>query len=80
MTKTKEELTNLKKECDALTNKLRELSQDELSEVIGGAANFNGSFTRSITLISASLFGKSVNVNEVLTSGSPNNSETKNGQ
>ena len=36
MTKTKEELTQLKTEYETLNNKLKELSEDELSIVTGG--------------------------------------------
>ena len=36
MAKTKEELTQLKNEYDALTTKLKELSEDELMLVTGG--------------------------------------------
>lgn len=36
MAKTKEELNELKKECEALTNKLQDLSEDELELVTGG--------------------------------------------
>ena len=36
MAKTKEELQQLKKECEALNNKLKELTEDELKEVTGG--------------------------------------------
>ena len=64
--KTKEELNALKEEVATLNAKLSELSEDELAEVVGGAVVFNKSFTKSITLISASIFGKSVNENEVL--------------
>ena len=34
--KTKDELNQLKKEYEALNNKLKELSEDELKEVSGG--------------------------------------------
>ena len=34
--KTKEELLTLKQEYEALTNKLKELSEEELNEVTGG--------------------------------------------
>lgn len=34
--KTKEELQDLKKECEDLARKLKELSEDELKEVAGG--------------------------------------------
>ena len=34
--KTKEELNELKKEVEALNKKLRELNEEELSQVIGG--------------------------------------------
>lgn len=34
--KTKEELNELKKECKVLTTKLKELSDDELKQVVGG--------------------------------------------
>ena len=65
--KTKEELNALKEEVKAMSNKLAELNEDELEQVTGGVNNFNKSFTKSITLISAGICGKSVNVNEVLT-------------
>ena len=37
MPKTKEELNTLKQELEKLNNKLSELSEDELKEVIGGS-------------------------------------------
>lgn len=37
MTKTNEELNKLKEEYIALKNKLKELSQDELNTIFGGA-------------------------------------------
>ena len=36
MSKTKEELEQLKSECETLNNKLRELSEEELKMVTGG--------------------------------------------
>ena len=36
MTKTKEELEQLKSECETLNNKLRELTEEELNVVTGG--------------------------------------------
>lgn len=36
MSKTPEELNELKNECEALTNKLKELSEDEIELVTGG--------------------------------------------
>lgn len=36
MAKTKEELNLIKKEYQKLTNKLKELTEDELKQVIGG--------------------------------------------
>lgn len=36
MAKTKEELDQLKQECESLTNKLKELTDDELKQVTGG--------------------------------------------
>ena len=36
MAKTKEELNALKRECEALTTKLQELSEEELKMVTGG--------------------------------------------
>ena len=39
MTKTKEELEQLKSECETLKNKLRELTEEELNVVTGGEAN-----------------------------------------
>ncbi len=65
--KTKEELNALKNEVEALNRKLAVLTYDELAVVVGSADIFNKSYTKSITLISASMFVKSVNVNEVLT-------------
>ena len=38
--KTKEELTTLKNEVEALNKKLAELSEDELNLVVGGIAPF----------------------------------------
>ena len=40
MAKTKEELKALKNECEALNNKLKELSEDEL-EIVAGGENSN---------------------------------------
>ena len=40
MTKTKEELNTLKQEFESLTNKLQELTDDELKLVIGGTAKW----------------------------------------
>lgn len=37
MAKTKEELQTLKEECEALNNKLKELTEDELKEVCGSS-------------------------------------------
>ena len=36
MAKTKQELEALKKEVEELTNKLKDLSEDELKEIVGG--------------------------------------------
>lgn len=36
MAKTKEELTQLKQEYKTLTNKLKELSDDEIGKIVGG--------------------------------------------
>ena len=36
MSKTPEELNELKNECEALTNKIKELSEDEIELVTGG--------------------------------------------
>lgn len=36
MAKTKEELEQLKKEYEDLTNKLKDLSEEELQEITGG--------------------------------------------
>ena len=36
MAKTKEELNELKKQCDDLSSKLNELNDDELDEISGG--------------------------------------------
>ena len=40
--KTKEELNVLKQECEKLDSKLRELSEDELDQVTGGASKLAG--------------------------------------
>ena len=37
MAKTKEELETLKKEVVDLNNKLKDLSEDELNEIVGGS-------------------------------------------
>ena len=37
MAKTKEELNQLKQEYESLNNKLKELTEDELQIVVGGA-------------------------------------------
>lgn len=39
MAKSKEELNLLKNECETLTNKLKELTEDELNAVVGGSGN-----------------------------------------
>ena len=36
MSKTKEELEQLKSECETLNNKLKELNEDELKQITGG--------------------------------------------
>lgn len=36
MAKTKEELNELKKQCEDLSSKLNELNEDELDEISGG--------------------------------------------
>lgn len=36
MAKTKEELNELKQRCERLSTQLKELSEDELSQIIGG--------------------------------------------
>ena len=41
MPKTQEELNQLKKEFEALTTKLKELNEDELKQVTGGASYDN---------------------------------------
>lgn len=41
MTKTKEELNQLKEEYETLTTKLKELSEEELINVSGGGTSFN---------------------------------------
>ena len=38
MAKTKEELDQLKQECESLVSKLKELTDDELKQVTGGRA------------------------------------------
>ena len=40
MAKTKEELNELKNEYETLNNKLKELTEEELSEVTGGNAKW----------------------------------------
>ena len=62
--RTKEELNAIKTEVEALKNKLAELTEEELAEVVGGTVNFNKTFTKSITLISAGIFGKGENSRE----------------
>ena len=47
--KTQEELKELKNEYETLNNKLKELSEDELKEVIGGA-DFNANFSPVINI------------------------------
>ncbi|MBQ0036947.1 MAG: hypothetical protein KBT35_08550 [Firmicutes bacterium] len=42
MKKTNEELSILKQECEKLDSKLRELSEDELDLVTGGASRVTG--------------------------------------
>lgn len=41
MIKTKEELTQLKNEYESLTSKLKELTEDDLKNVLGGKAANN---------------------------------------
>lgn len=41
MSKTKEELNALKEEMETLTTKLKELTDDELKEITGGAISIN---------------------------------------
>ena len=41
MPKTKEELNELRQEYESLTNKLKELTEDELEKVTGGGSVFN---------------------------------------
>ena len=41
MAKTKEELDQLKQECETLTNKLKELTEEELQQVVGGDSILN---------------------------------------
>lgn len=42
MTKTQEELNTLKQEYESLTNKLKELTEEELIQVVGGSiSNFS---------------------------------------
>lgn len=63
MTKTQEELKELKQEYETLSIKLKELTEDELNIVTGGLSDIPGleAITPWICV------GKSVNVNEVLT-------------
>ena len=53
MAKTKEELTKLKTEYETLTNKLNELSEDELGYVTGG--NVGGSMSIFASCIECNL-------------------------
>lgn len=46
MTKTKEELNELKTELESLTKKLQELSEDELKEIAGGREPVEGENVR----------------------------------
>lgn len=53
MSKTKEELNEIKKDCESLNTKLNELSEDELKEVTGGllaSADFKSDFSKVISL------------------------------
>lgn len=49
---TKDELKNLKEECEVLAKKLQELSDEELKQVTGGA-DFNADFSPAITILGA---------------------------
>ena len=51
MTKTKEELEQLKSECETLNNKLHELTEEELNVVTGGEANEFKLKTRGTTAV-----------------------------
>ena len=81
MAKTKEELNTLKQECEALNNKLNELTSEELEEVAGGnwadilkkiGEGLHSTTKPVVSVPPAPAVGKSVNVNEVLTSTHPN--------
>ena len=49
MAKTKEELIEIKEELKSLNSKLKELTEDELKEITGGA-DFSANFSKSIII------------------------------
>ena len=72
MTKTQEELNQLKDEYETLTNKLKELTEDELKQVVGGIPgggqnvydengellSFNGYYQSDIVIFMSHITGK----------------------
>ena len=79
MAKTKEELNELKQEYQTITTKLIELSEDELEYIVGGnnISNIQINIPGLEAIGPAPILGKSVNVNEVLTSTNPNSNNKK---
>ena len=58
MAKTKEELANLKQEYQTLTNKLNELSPEEINQITGGG--HCGIYIGGSSMIHAPTFGEKV--------------------
>lgn len=59
MEKTKEELMQLKQEYDSLNDKLKDLSEEELKEVVGGSGKIK---TVTIPLELPTMFGDSMKI------------------
>ena len=54
MSKTKEELNELKEEVETLDEKLHELTEEELAQVVGGKSGPpSAAFINTVTLISS---------------------------
>ncbi len=63
MAKTQEELNQLKQEYEKLNNRLKELTKDELKQVIGGT--HCSIYEGSGSMIHAPTFGETTNEGEV---------------
>lgn len=63
MARTQEELNQIKEEFNALNNKLKGLTEDELSQVVGG--EHGGILVGSETMVHAPTFGESVAEGEI---------------